>query len=296
MASIGWICGILKHMHQILDGKKLAEEIRAGLKAEVEALARKGRRPGLTVVLVGNDPASAVYVRNKERAAREVRIESQVLRLAEDISQAELEEKVIELNKNEKIHGILVQLPLPASLDARRIIELIDPKKDVDCFHPENVGRLALGAPHFLPCTPAGILELLRAADVPVEGKEAVIVGRSNIVGKPLALMLINAGATVTVAHSRTKNLAEVCRRADILVSATGRAGLIGEEMVKDGAVVIDVGINRDADGRLVGDVDYVRVCDKTSCITPVPGGVGPMTIAMLLRNTVMAAAGNFKG
>lgn len=280
-------------MTNILDGKKIAEELKAELIAEVLALHEKGIVPNLTVILVGEDSASKVYVRNKERTAKELGIESQVIRLDSDTTQEKLEEVVLRLNQDKKIHGILVQLPLPKQVDAKRIINLIDPKKDVDCFHPENVGRMMIGEARFLPCTPAGILELLERSEIEVSGENVVIVGRSNIVGKPLALMLINLGATVTVCHSKTKNLKEICAQADILVSATGRVGLITHDMVKQDAVVIDVGINRNAEGKLVGDVDYVHVCDKTHCITPVPGGVGPMTIMMLMRNTIIAAKNN---
>jgi methylenetetrahydrofolate dehydrogenase (NADP+)/methenyltetrahydrofolate cyclohydrolase len=277
-------------MTKIIDGKKIAEEIKEELKSEVLALAKKGIVPGLAVILVGEDSASQIYVKNKERVAKEVGINSQMVRMSAETSQEELEKIILQFNANEKIHVILVQLPLSEQIDAKRIINLIDPKKDVDCFHPENVGRLMIGDARFLPCTPAGILELLKRTEIEVEGKNVVIVGRSNIVGKPLAVMLINLGATVTVCNSKTKNLGEICAQADILVSATGRAGLICEDMVKKDAVVVDVGINRNDEGRLVGDVDYIHVCDKTSCITPVPGGVGPMTIMMLMRNTILAA------
>lgn len=277
-------------MAKIIDGKKIAENLREELKKEILALKQKGTIPGLVVILVGENSASQVYVKNKERMAKEIGIDSQVVRLPVGTSQEELERVILKCNSNEKIHGILVQLPLPSQIDAKKIIELIHPEKDVDCFHPENLGRMMIGGARFLPCTPAGILALLERNEVSVEGKNVVIVGRSNIVGKPLAIMLINLGATVTVCNSKTKKLQEFCARADVLISATGRAGLITCDMVKSDAVVVDVGINRDDEGRLVGDVDFVHVCDRVSCITPVPGGVGPMTIVMLMRNTVRAA------
>jgi methylenetetrahydrofolate dehydrogenase (NADP+)/methenyltetrahydrofolate cyclohydrolase len=284
------VCAIIKYMTKIIDGKKIAEEIREELKKEVLALEKKGIVPGLAVVLVGEDSASQIYVKNKERVAAEIGINSEVIKLSASAQQEELEKIILKLNLDKKTHGILVQMPLPNGLDAKKITKLIDPKKDVDCFHPENIGLVMIGDARFLPCTPAGILELLKRNDISVEGKNVVIVGRSNIVGKPLALMLINLGATVTVCNSKTKNLEEICRQADILISATGRAGLICAEMVKRDAVVIDVGINRGGDGKLCGDVDYINVCDKASCITPVPGGVGPMTIVMLMKNTITAA------
>lgn len=288
-------CAIIKYMTKIIDGKKIAEEIKEELKKEIFVLRKKGVAPGLAVILVGEDSGSQTYVRNKERVAKEIGINSGVVRLPAKTSQEELEKIILQYNADKKIHGILVQLPLPAHINAKRIINLIDPKKDVDCFHPENVGRMMIGEERFLPCTPVGILELLQRSGISVSGKNAVIVGRSNIVGKPLAMMLVNLGATVTVCNSKTKNLGEICVSADILISATGRAGLICEDMVKKDATIIDVGINRDKNGKLCGDVDYLHVCDKVSCITPVPGGVGPMTIMMLMRNTILAAKHNLK-
>lgn len=272
---------------RILDGKKIAQNLKDKLKVEVLALKAKKVIPSFVVVLIGENNASRIYVKNKERVAKEIGIESRTIGLANNITQKELEKIILELNMDEKVHGILVQLPLPVQIDEKKIISLIDPRKDVDCFHPENVGRMMIGDARFLPCTPAGILKILEKNKIEVEGKTVVIVGRSNIVGKPLAIMLINLGATVTVCNSKTKNLQEICAHADILVSATGKIKLIKENMVKEGAVVIDVGINRNADGFLVGDVDYNNVCSKVSYITPVPGGVGPMTVVMLMENTI---------
>ncbi|MDR3559660.1 MAG: bifunctional methylenetetrahydrofolate dehydrogenase/methenyltetrahydrofolate cyclohydrolase FolD [Candidatus Pacebacteria bacterium] len=287
---------------KILDGKKIAEEIKLELKAEILEMGKNGMTPGLAVVLVGSDPASRIYVANKKRNCEEVGIKSASYELAENISQSKLMELISRLNDDENIHGILVQLPLPKHIETQKIIEAIDPRKDVDCFHPENAGRLLIGqsarnasrgdadGPRFLPCTPGGILELLKRSNIEVAGKDCVIVGRSNIVGKPLAALLINAGATVTVCHSRTRNLKEKTLRAEILIVATGKAGLISADMVQPGSAVIDVGINRMADGKLVGDVDFENVKNVASAISPVPGGVGPMTIAMLLKNTITAA------
>lgn len=275
---------------KILDGKKLAEEIKAELKTEVLELKEKGIIPGLAVVIVGENSASKIYVKNKKRACEEIGINSQVFELEEKISQDELLEVIGKLNADEKVHGILVQLPLPAHIDKEKIILMIDPKKDVDCFHPENIGKVFLGQETFPPCTPAGILEILERSEIEIIGKDVVIVGRSNIVGKPLALMMMNNGATVTVCHSETKNLKEKCSGADILISAAGKAGLITKDMIKQGAVVIDVGINRNNEGKLTGDVDFSEVSQIASAITPVPGGVGPMTITMLLKNTIKSA------
>jgi len=272
---------------KILDGKKLSQEIKVELKNEVLELKKKGIVPGLAVIIVGNDNASEIYVKNKKRACEEIGIYSEIHKLEEKISQDELLVLIEKLNMDEKVHGILVQLPLPMHIDKEKIILAIDPKKDVDCFHPENIGKVFLGQEIFPPCTPAGILEILKRSEIEIVGKNVVIVGRSNIVGKPLALMMINEGATVTVCNSKTENLKEKCLGADILVSAVGHAGLITKDMIKQGAVVIDVGINRNSEGKLTGDVDFPEVSRVSSAITPVPGGVGPMTIAELLKNTV---------
>ena len=275
---------------KILDGKKLAEEIKSELRTEVLGLKEKGIVPGLAVVIVGENSASKIYVKNKKRACEEIGIYSQVFELEEKIFQDELLEVIGKLNADEKVHGILVQLPLPAHIEKEKIILAIDPKKDVDCFHPENIGKVFLGQEIFPPCTPAGILEILKRSEIEIVGKDVVIVGRSNIVGKPLALMMINLGATVTVCHSKTENLKEKCLGADILVSAVGYTGLITKDMIKQRAVVIDVGMNRDDEGKLTGDVDFLEVSQIASAITPVPGGVGPMTITMLLKNPIKSA------
>lgn len=273
----------------ILDGKKAAQEIRASLKEEVARLKARGLTPGLAVVLVGEDSASKVYVKQKEKACREAGIASQVYRLPEDTSEESLLQLIQELNADRAVHGILVQLPLPGRLDANRVIQAIDPAKDVDGFHPLNVGRLAVGLPAPVPCTPRGIIHLLDAYGIPIAGRHAVVVGRSNIVGKPLAQLLLARNATVTVCHSKTVDLASLTRTADILVAAAGKPRLITRGMVKPGAVVVDVGINRLPEG-LVGDVDFEAVREVAGYITPVPGGVGPLTIAMLLKNTLEAA------
>ena len=273
----------------ILDGKALAGRIKEELRCKCERLARA---PRLAVVLVGDDPASAIYVRNKERDCRECGIDCRDHRLAADTTQEALLALIRALNRDDTVDGILVQLPLPGHLDGAQVLRAIDPDKDVDAFHPENVGRLLLGQPRYLPCTPAGILALLREYAIDPAGKHCVVVGRSNIVGKPLALLLLQADATVTVCHSKTPDLADQCRRADILVSAAGQAGLITADMVRPHAVVIDVAMNRGADGRLCGDVDFGAVSQRADYITPVPGGVGPMTRAMLMENTYQAALG----
>lgn len=278
-------------MAKIIDGKAISAEIRDELKSRTAALLeRTGVQPGLAVVLVGDDPASQIYVRNKQRACEQVGFRSEQVLLPVDTTQAELRAVIARLNAAPEIHGILVQLPLPPQLDEREIIMLIDPEKDVDAFHPVNVGRLVSGGYSLAPCTPAGIMQLLRRSGIEVAGHECVVVGRSNIVGKPMALLLLEANGTVTVCHSHTVGLTEICRRADILVSAVGRPGFITADMVKPGAAVIDVGINRLPDGRVVGDVDFPTVEPVAGTITPVPGGVGPMTITMLLENTLRAA------
>ncbi len=278
-------------MAKIINGKEISTAIRAEIKAATEELtATTGIRPGLAVIIVGDDPASQVYVRNKKRACDEVGFYSESYELPESTTQEELNALVDKLNKDKMIHGILCQLPLPRHLDENEVIMRIDPKKDVDAFHPENVGKIMIGDYSFLPCTPAGVMALLDRSGIDVTGKECVVVGRSNIVGKPQAMLLLHANGTVTVCHSRTKNLAEVCRRADILVAAIGKADFFTADMVKEGAVVIDVGMNRRADGKLTGDVDFASVEPKASYITPVPGGVGPMTITMLMQNTLTAA------
>lgn len=277
-------------MAQIIDGKAVAAQVRAEVAAEVAQLKEKGVTPGLAVIVVGDDPASRIYVNNKKKACAEVGIYSEEHALAADTSLDELIALVRALNSRGDISGILCQLPLPNGLDDRAVIENIAPIKDVDAFHPSNVGRIMLGDYHFLPCTPAGIMELLHHYGISAEGKECVVVGRSNIVGKPMSMLLLHENGTVTTCHSRTRDLKEVTSRADILVAAVGKPKFITGDMVKEGAVVIDVGMDRDENGKLCGDVDFESVEPKASYITPVPGGVGPMTIAMLLKNTVTAA------
>jgi methylenetetrahydrofolate dehydrogenase (NADP+)/methenyltetrahydrofolate cyclohydrolase len=279
-------------MAVIIDGKKIAHDIRHEVKVESLRLREgTGITPGLAVVLVGDDPASKIYLKHKENACRDAGFFSREFRLPQETLESELLATIQELNQDERIHGILVQLPLPRHLNSATIIEAIDPQKDVDGFHPYNLGRLFTGNPYHMACTPKGILELMDRHAITIEGKEAVIVGRSNIVGKPLALMLLNRHATVTICHTRTRNLSEVTKRAEILIAAAGKPEIIGADMVRNGAVVIDVGVNRMNDGRLVGDVAFSEVLEKASYITPVPGGVGPMTIAMLLVNTLKAAS-----
>lgn len=274
---------------QIIDGKALAAKVKAELQKEVAQLKAQGLVPGLAVILLGDNPASAIYVRRKGEACQEVGIASTQIDLPQDCSQDRLLGIIQELNQNPKIHGILVQLPLPAGLNERKAIETLSPAKDVDGLHPANMGNLLLGTPTFVPCTPSGVMYMLDAIDFEFKGKEAVVVGRSNIVGKPMAHLLLARHATVTMCHSRTRDLAFHTRRADLLVAAVGKAQMISGEMVSEGAVVIDVGINRQ-NGKLVGDVEFKGASQRAAFITPVPGGVGPMTIAMLLKNTVEAA------
>ena len=273
-----------------MDGKAVSAKVKEQVAQEVAALQGQGVCPGLAVVIVGEDPASRIYVNNKKKACQATGIHSEEYALPASTTQEELLALVDTLNHKEDIHGILVQSPLPKGLDEGAVVEAIDPQKDVDAFHAYNVGKIMMGDYHFLPCTPAGIMELLQAYDIPVEGKRCVVIGRSNIVGKPMAMLLLHEHGTVTVCHSRTPNLAEITRRADILVVAMGKAKAITADMVKPGAVVIDVGMNRDENGKLCGDVDFAAVEPVASYITPVPGGVGPMNIAMLLKNTVTAA------
>ena len=273
-----------------IDGKAVSAKVKEEVTAEVEVLKKQGVCPGLAVVIVGDDPASRIYVNNKKKACQATGIYSEEYALPATTTQEELLALVKTLNEKKDIHGILVQSPLPKGLDEGAVVEAIDPKKDVDAFHAYNVGKIMIGDYHFLPCTPAGIMELLKAYQIEVEGKRCVVIGRSNIVGKPMAMLLLHQNGTVTVCHSRTKNLPEVTGQADILVSAVGKAHFVTADMVKPGAVVIDVGMNRDENNKLCGDVDFDAVEPVASYITPVPGGVGPMTIAMLLKNTVTAA------
>ena len=277
-------------MAEILDGKAASAAVRAQLKEEVASLKEKGITPGLAVIIVGDDPASRIYVNNKKKACAEVGIYSEEFALPADTSQEELLALVASLNGRSDINGILCQLPLPSHLSEKAIIEAVSPLKDVDAFHAANVGHIMIGDFSFLPCTPAGVMELLHRAGIDPAGKNCVVIGRSNIVGKPMAMLLPHENGTVTICHSKTRNLQEICSGADILVAAVGRAKFVTADMVKEGAVVVDVGMNRDENGKLCGDVDYAPVAAKASYITPVPGGVGPMTISMLLKNTVKAA------
>lgn len=277
---------------EIISGTEIGSKIKGDLKLEIAGLKEKNISPMLTVVLVGNNPASLSYVKGKERAAAEVGMDSNLIRLSEETTEEELLNLLHELNNDETVHGILVQLPLPKQIDEQKVIETIDPRKDIDGFHPNNIGKMMTGQETFLPCTPYGIIELIKSSGVDIEGKHAVVIGRSNIVGKPVGQLLLNENATVTYCHSKTENLDKFTLDADILIAAIGRENFISKEQVKDGAIVIDVGINRTAEGKLTGDVDFEGVKQKAAFITPVPGGVGPMTITMLLANTVKAAKG----
>ena len=279
-------------MAKIIDGKKISAEIRQEIAQDVRRMKEAGIVPGLAVIIVGEDPASQIYVRNKGRACEEVGIHSEIIRLPEQTVQQELLSQIAELNARDDIHGILVQLPLPRHIDEGAVIAAISPDKDVDAFSEVNVGKIMIGNFRFLPCTPAGVMELLKRSGIETEGKRAVVVGRSNIVGKPMALLMLRENATVTIAHSKTKNLKELCKQADILIVAIGKPKFIDESYVKEGAVVIDVGIHRNEENKLCGDVDFEKVEPHTSAITPVPGGVGPMTIAMLMNNCVESMRG----
>lgn len=273
----------------IIDGNKVSAQVKEQVRIETEELVEKGIKPGLAVIIVGDDPASRVYVNNKKKACEKVGFLSKEFALPATTTQEELLSLVKELNEDKEINGILCQLPLPKGLDEKAVIEAISPLKDVDAFHASNVGKIMIGDYDFLPCTPAGVMEMLHSYNIPVEGKECVVIGRSNIVGKPMAMLLLHENGTVTITHSRTKNLKEVTKRADILVAAIGKPKFVTADMVKEGAVVIDVGMDRDENGKLCGDVDFENVKEKCSAITPVPGGVGPMTIAVLMKNTLKA-------
>lgn len=276
-------------MAQIIDGKAVSAAVRANVREQTEQLKAKGITPGLAVIIVGDDPASRVYVNNKKKACLDVGFYSEEYAMPADTTMEQLCEVIDTLNARDDIDGILCQLPLPKQLDEKAVIDRIDPSKDVDAFSPANVGKIMIGDYDFLPCTPAGVMELLKAYNIDANGKNCVVIGRSNIVGKPMAMLLLHANGTVTVCHSKTQNIADITSKADILVAAVGRANFVTADMVKDGAVVIDVGMNR-VDGKLCGDVDFAAVEPKASYITPVPGGVGPMTIGMLMKNTLKAA------
>jgi len=280
-------------MAYIIDGKKISQEIKDELKVKVEAQKAEGKKAALAVIQVGNDPASSVYVNNKKKACAYIGMESLSYELPEETTEQELLELVERLNADDNVHGILVQLPVPKHIDSDKIIQTISPKKDVDGFHPENVGKLVIGEKGFVSCTPAGIIQLLKRSNIEIAGKNCVVVGRSNIVGKPMALLMLRENATVTIAHSKTQNLKELCKTADILIVAIGKPQFITAEYVKEGAVIIDVGIHRDENNKLCGDVKFDEVEPLASAITPVPGGVGPMTIAMLMNNCVEASKAN---
>lgn len=277
-------------MSTVINGRELADQMQAEIQKDVEKMTQQGIQPGLVVLLVGENPASQTYVRNKERAAAKIGILSKIEKLPETISEEELLAEIDKYNQDSRFHGILVQLPLPKHIDEEKILLAIDPKKDVDGFHPMNLGRLFVGKPEMIPCTPYGIMKMFEAYDIDLTGKRAVVIGRSNIVGKPMAQLLLMKNATVTIAHSKTEHLAEVAKEADILVVAIGRGHFVTKEFVKPGAVVIDVGMNRNQDGKLIGDVAFDEVSEIASYITPVPKGVGPMTITMLMYQTVEAA------
>lgn len=278
---------------KIIDGKAVAAKIKEQIKNEVTLLKEKGKVPGLAVVIVGNNPASRVYVNNKKKACEDTGMYSVEYALSEETTEEELKELIVKLNSDAKIHGILVQLPLPSHINDKAVIDTISPEKDVDAFHPVNVGKIMIGDYELAPCTPAGVMELIKETGIEIAGKECVIIGRSNIVGKPQAMLMLQNNATVTVCHSRTKDLKEVVKRADIVIAAVGKAKMVTADMIKPGAVVIDVGMNRDENGKLCGDVDFDSVSEVASYITPVPGGVGPMTIAMLMKNTLTAGKYN---
>lgn len=277
-------------MHKVISGKEVSLAVKEKVAAEVKEMKKDGIEPCLAVILVGEDPASKVYVNNKKKACEFCGIRSLEYLLPEDTTQEELLELVEKLNNDNSVNGILCQLPLPKHLDEKAVLNTIKPEKDVDAFHPENVGHIMIGDFNFLPCTPAGIMEMLKSENISLDGKHCVIIGRSNIVGKPMAMLMLKENATVTICHSHTKNLTEIVKQADVVVAAVGKAKFVTAEMIKDGAVIIDVGINRGEDGKLYGDVDFDACCEKSSYITPVPGGVGPMTIATLMQNTITAA------
>jgi methylenetetrahydrofolate dehydrogenase (NADP+)/methenyltetrahydrofolate cyclohydrolase len=275
---------------RVIDGAAIAQALREGLRPRVARLAAAGRGPGLAVIAVGDNPASKLYVRNKLRVCAELGMHSELVQLPENIGRTELLAKIETLNCEPRVHGLLVQLPLPGQIDSSAITEAVAPEKDVDGFHPRNMGALMAGRPLFIPCTPNGVMKLLEHEAVPLTGRHAVVIGRSNIVGKPMAMLLLQAGATVTICHSKTRDLGLFTREADILVAATGRLNLVTGDMIKPGAAVIDVGINRTAEGKLAGDCDFTSLLGRAGWATPVPGGVGPMTVAMLMQNTVEAA------
>lgn len=283
-------------MYKIISGKEVSLAVKERVAEEVKTLKADGIEPCLAVILVGEDPASKVYVNNKKKACEFCGIRSLEYVLPESTAQDELVGLIEKLNNDSSVNGILCQLPLPKHIDEKTVLNLVKPEKDVDAFHPENVGHIMIGDFNFLPCTPAGIMEMLKSENISLEGKHCVIIGRSNIVGKPMAMLMIKENATVTVCHSRTKNLADIVRQADVIVAAVGRPKFVTADMVKDGAIIIDVGINRGEDGKLCGDVDFDGCCEKSSYITPVPGGVGPMTIATLMQNTITAAKIQNKG